>query len=360
MRNKSQARVEYMKKIVSVSKARQLYEMLKEEIVSGKYANGDKLPSIRDLAEQYSLSKNTVNTVVAMLVNNGLAVVHEGNGTFVSSARQQVKMIGMLLSDFRQYMRVDTEILQHIQLNLPRNYYLSLMDTSNRYDVFGEALEHMIAMKPAGFLILPPRVRPTKQEAQRICELLSGWPTVLLNRSIDGLQADMYSMNLGRGIEKAFDYLAMSDKQRTAIVLHDDHKFKGEETEAYRRCCEKYGIHTRPEYMIEWKADMDDVARRLSAILPEIDSLICPDEILLGLQPIIHASGKEIPGQLSLVGVNDTVNSRLFNPPLTSIVFPVERIGRHAVNKLIRRIEGKCDEPFKQVNFEPELIIRNT
>ena len=349
-----------MKKIVSISKARQLYEMLKEEIVSGKYANGDKLPSIRDLAERYSLSKNTVNTVVAMLVNDGLAVVREGNGTFVSSARQQVKMIGMLLFDFRQYMRVDTEILQHIQLNLPRNYYLSLMDTSNRYDVFCEALEHMIAMKPEGFLILPPRVRPTKQEAQRICELLTGWPTVLLNRAIDGLQADMYSMNLGRGIEKAFDYLEMSGKQRTAIVLHDDHKFKGEETEAYRRCCEKYGIHTRPEYMIEWKADMADVARRLSAILPEIDSLICPDEILLGLQPIIHASGKEIPGQLSLVGVNDTVNSRLFSPPLTSIVFPVERIGRHAVNKLIKRIEGTCDEPVKQINFEPELIIRNT
>lgn len=349
-----------MKKIVSISKARQLYEMLKEEIVSGKYASGDKLPSIRDLAEQNSLSKNTVNTVVAMLVNDGLAVIHEGNGTYVSSARQQVKMIGVLLFDFRQNMRVDTDILQHIQLNLPRNYYLSLMDTSNRYDVFCEALERMIAMKPEGFLILPPRVRPTEQEAQRIRELLAERPTVMLNRTIDGLEADMYSMNLGRGIEKAFEYLAMSGKQRTAIVLHDDYKFKTEEIEAYNRCCQKLGIHTCPEYAIEWRSDMDDVASRIGAILPEIDSLICPDEILLGLQPLIHASGKEIPTQLSLIGVNDTVNSRLFSPPLTSIAFPVERIGRHAVNKLIKRIEGTCDEPVKQINFEPELIIRNT
>lgn len=349
-----------MKKIVSISKARQLYEMLKEEIVSGKYASGDKLPSIRDLAEQYSLSKNTVNTVVAMLVNDGLAVIHEGNGTYVSSARQQVKMIGVLLFDFRQNMRVDTDILQHIQLCLPRNYYLSLMDTSNRYDVFCEALERMIAMKPEGFLILPPRVRPTEQESQRIRELLAGRPVVMLNRSIEGLQADMYSMNLGRGIEKAFEYLAMSGKQRTAIVLHDDFKFRAEEIEAYRRCCEKLGIHTCAEYEIEWQSDMDDVTRRVGAILPEIDSLICPDEILLGLQPVIYASSKEIPTELSLIGVNDTVNSRLFRPPLTSIAFPVERIGRHAVNKLIGRIEGTCDDPVKQINFEPELIIRNT
>ncbi len=349
-----------MKKIVSISKARQLYEMLKEDIVSGKYASGDKLPSIRDLAEQYSLSKNTVNTVVAMLVNDGLAVIHEGNGTYVSSTRQQVKTIGVLLFDFRQNMRVDTDILQQIQLCLPRNYYLSLMDTSNRYDVFIEALERMIAMKPEGFLILPPRVQPTEQEAGRIRELLTGRPTVMLNRTIEGLEADMYSMNLGRGIEKAFEYLAMSGKQRTAIVLHDDYKFKAEETAAYYRCCEKLGIQTQPEFAIEWQLDMEDVARRVSAILPEIDSLICPDEILLGLQPLIHASGKQIPSELSLIGVNDTVNSRLFSPPLTSIAFPVERIGRHAVNKLIQRIEGTCDEPFKQVNFEPELILRNT
>ena len=152
----------------------------------------------------------------------------------------------------------------------------------------------------------------------------------------------------------------MSGKQRTAIVLHDDYKFKAEETAAYYRCREKLGIQTQPEFAIEWQLDMEDVARRVSAILPEIDSLICPDEILLGLQPLIHASGKQIPSELSLIGVNDTVNSRLFSPPLTSIAFPVERIGRHAVNKLIQRIEGTCDEPFKQVNFEPELILRNT
>lgn len=269
-------------------------------------------------------------------------------------------MIGVLLFDFRQNMCVDTDILQHIQMNLPRNYYLSLMDTSNRYDVFCEALERMIAMKPEGLLILPPRVRPTEEEAQRIRELLAGKPTVMLNRTIDDLEADMYSMNLGRGIEKAFEYLALSGKQRTAVVLHDDYKFKTEEIEAYNRCCEKLGIHTGPEYAIEWRLDMDDVASRVGAILPEIDSLICPDDILLGLQSLIHASGKEIPTQLSLIGVNDTVNSCLFNPPLTSIVFPVERIGRHAVNKLIKRVEGICNEPVKQVNFEPELIIRNT
>ena len=348
------------KKIVSISKAKQLYEILKEEITSGKFASGDKLPSIRELAEKYSLSKNTVNTVIAMLVNEGLAVINNGNGTYVSSAKPHVKMIGVFVQGLWQGIHTNTDILQYIQTNLPRDYYLSLMDTSDRYDTFCEALEHMIAMKPAGLLILPPKMKPTAQEAQRVRELVGGIPTVCLNRPIEGLDADMYSMNLGKGIEKAFEYLSISGKRKTAIVLHNDYKFGTEEYEAYRRCCEKLGIDVKPEYVIEWSPDVEQMREAVGKIIGDIDSLIAPDDTLLGLQPIIFANGKEIPKQLSLIGINDALNSRMFSPPLTSIAFPVERIGRHAVNKLVKRIEGNYDKPAKQVNFEPELIVRNT
>lgn len=349
-----------MSEIVSTSKARQFYEVLKAEITGGKYAGGARLPSIRDLAEQYSLSKNTVSTVIAVLVNEGLAVIHEGTGTFVSSSHRRMKMIGMLLFDFRQNMRVDTDILWEIQLNLPRDYYLSMMDTSDQYDVFCEALGRLRAMKPDSFFILPPKVLPTPGEVQRVQELLEGIPTVFLNRIPEGIEADMYSMDLGRGIEKAFEYLALLGKQRTAIVLHDDYKFQREELEAYRRYQKDMGFPLCAELEIEWKRDQEALEKQVERLLPQIDSLIAPDEALLRLQPLIHASGRKIPAQPSLIGINDTINSRLFNPPLTSIVFPVERIGRHAVNKLIRRIEGSCAQPYRQVHFEPELIVRKT
>ena len=52
-----------MNKIVTVNKAKQFYLILKEQINGGKYQIGDKLPSIRDLAQAYGISKTTVNTV---------------------------------------------------------------------------------------------------------------------------------------------------------------------------------------------------------------------------------------------------------------------------------------------------------
>lgn len=48
-----------MDKITSLNKGRQLYDILKSDILEGRYATGDKLPSIRELAQRYGLSKNT-------------------------------------------------------------------------------------------------------------------------------------------------------------------------------------------------------------------------------------------------------------------------------------------------------------
>lgn len=48
----------------------QLYEALKKEIVSGKKI-GEKLPSVRKLAAEYSLSKTTVESAYNQLYAEG-------------------------------------------------------------------------------------------------------------------------------------------------------------------------------------------------------------------------------------------------------------------------------------------------
>lgn len=349
-----------MDKIVTLNKGRQLYDILKSDILEGKYATGDKLPSIRELAQRYGLSKNTVNTVIAMLVNDGLACVREGSGTYVGTQRQEARMIGVMLLDFAVGMRVEIEILKHIQQNLPANYYLSLMNTADRYDTFCDCLRQLIDMRAAGFLIAPPKGAPKNNELEHAIQLISSRPAVMINRTIEGLDADVYSMNLAKGVEKAFEYFVTSGKRSTAIILHDAPKFIREEIEAYVKCSRIYNLSPRMDWLIDWSDDIGEIHAKLERILPQIDSLIAPDTVLVQLNELIQRCGKEVPRELSLVGINDTVYSRMFNPPLTSIVFPVERIGRHAINKLIKRIEGSETAPGKLTNFEPELVIRNT
>jgi GntR family transcriptional regulator/MocR family aminotransferase len=64
---------------------RQLYEALRNAIVGGKVAAGQRLPSSRDLAHDLHLSRNTVVTAIGQLVVEGYLTSHVGQGTFVTA-----------------------------------------------------------------------------------------------------------------------------------------------------------------------------------------------------------------------------------------------------------------------------------
>ena len=350
-----------MKTITSMGKARQLYEILKNDISAGKYDEDSKLPSIRALADEYGMSKNTVNTTIAMLVSEGLATVREGNGTYVVHTPRKSRMIGVMMFDFCVGMRVENMILEHIQKNLPVDYYLSLVNHSERYDVFCDSLERLIDNGAAGLLIVPPKDDPKYiGDMQRVHTLTSQTPTVCINRSLPGIQTDTYSMDMKKGVEKALDYLHASGKRRTVLVLHDSAKFVREELDAYEEYVERFGIERDPRYLIEWSSDIRVIRLKLKTLGGDYDSIIAPDNVMVQLSDLIAESGKSIPGELSLVGINDTMLSKIHNPPLTSISFPVEHIGKSAILQLIRRIEGDVAQPAVVRNFAPEFIIRKT
>ena len=50
----------------------QLVERIQREIVSGKYQPGEKLPSVRDLAEVAAVNPNTMQKAFAELERSGL------------------------------------------------------------------------------------------------------------------------------------------------------------------------------------------------------------------------------------------------------------------------------------------------
>ncbi len=349
-----------MDAIGSIKKGKQLYAILKRDIEEGKYKKGEKLPSIRVLAQQYTLSKNTVNAVVGLLVNEGLAVVRDGRGTYVADAKHETRMIGIILMDFCKTPCVELDVLKYIQINLPSNYYLGIVNAANRFDALAEGIQRLKNMGAAGYIVIPPRNAPDTRNAKRAVDLLGCQPTVLINREIEGLDADVFSMNLGKGIDKAFEYLEMGGKRNTCILLHDAKKFLQEEMEAYIRHCRKKSVSPRVEWLIDWNADSQVTGRKLEAVLPEIDSIIGPDMLLEECQDIIHRSGKRIPEELSVIGINNTIHSSMFFPPLTSISYPAERVGRHAITRLVERIEGMDTSPGRVTNFEPELLIRST
>ena len=68
----------------TMRKSETLVKRLEQDILSGKFTPGDKLPSIRQLVEMYSLSKGTVERSVEALCRRGFLEKRIGSGTFVT------------------------------------------------------------------------------------------------------------------------------------------------------------------------------------------------------------------------------------------------------------------------------------
>lgn len=64
---------------------RQLYEALRQAILSRRLAPGDRLPSTRDFAKALAVSRTTVTVAYDQLLAEGYLVARTGAGTFVSS-----------------------------------------------------------------------------------------------------------------------------------------------------------------------------------------------------------------------------------------------------------------------------------
>ena len=67
----------------SVPPSRQVAGWLREDIESGVYAPGQRLPSITDLVQTYGIARDTALKAQRILIDDGLAENSPGMGLFV-------------------------------------------------------------------------------------------------------------------------------------------------------------------------------------------------------------------------------------------------------------------------------------
>ena len=73
---------------------RQIADAIRLDIVGGKLAEGDRLPTEALLAERFSANRHTVRRALAVLADEGVVGAEQGRGTFVRSARRLSYPIG--------------------------------------------------------------------------------------------------------------------------------------------------------------------------------------------------------------------------------------------------------------------------
>ncbi|MHC4527488.1 MAG: GntR family transcriptional regulator [Planctomycetota bacterium] len=69
---------------------RQIIDQVKYQVATGVLKQGDRVPSVRQLASQLAVNQNTVLKVYNELCRDNVLRIERGNGTFVSAGKQTI------------------------------------------------------------------------------------------------------------------------------------------------------------------------------------------------------------------------------------------------------------------------------
>jgi len=91
-----------------------------------------------------------------------------------------------------------------------------------------------------------------------------------------------------------------------------------------------------------------------------VTGVICGSDVLaLGAIRAVRRAGLSVPGDVSVVGFDDSAFMNCTDPPLTTVRQPIESMGKAAVALLVNQIENVAVYP-EELLFEPELVVRGS
>jgi DNA-binding LacI/PurR family transcriptional regulator len=130
----------------------------------------------------------------------------------------------------------------------------------------------------------------------------------------------------------------------------------------YRQTLEAAGIEPDPALVIESDVTQNggyQAMQQLLALPQPPTAVFCHNDVLaLGAMHAIQEAGLSIPGDISVVGFDDTAGSAHLAPPLTTIRFSRREMGRQAATILFQAIEQDEDYEPHTVELPVELVVR--
>lgn len=339
------------------------YQNLKDYLIakirSGGLAGSGRLDSEPQLCERFSLSRNTIRQAIQELENEGYVYRIHGKGTFIRNATPvNSRKIALMIYD-TAYMAhpVTGGLIRGIDETLSRNGYILDILASKRS--FHDENLMRLAESYAGFLIgtyqLDELMLAELEKISLPHLFVKNYP---MNHDVHAAR-----INFTHAGFLAAEHLIRTGCGNLALIYSGDRiAISAEFKEGVYSAALEHGARLRRENI--FIADFSD---RLA--VPEIcaeilrhedrpDGVICAsDELAIALLAELKRHGVSVPGDISVIGCNNTENSTLTTPPLSTVDIPVMELGRRSADLLLRMIHGETAQPEL---LEPSLVIRGS
>ncbi|MFF3884453.1 LacI family DNA-binding transcriptional regulator [Streptomyces sp. NPDC001914] len=183
-------------------------------------------------------------------------------------------------------------------------------------------------------------------------------PVVLVNAAIEHLGFPCVSCDDAVAVEQAWRHLDSLGHERIGLVLGPgDHMPSGRKLAAARALAPQLPDAYVARAMFSLEGGQAAATRLLDQ---GVTGIICAsDPLALGAVRAARRKGLSVPGEISVVGYDDSAFMNCTEPPLTTVRQPIEAMGRAAVELLNAQIGGSSVTP-EELLFEPELVVRGS
>jgi DNA-binding LacI/PurR family transcriptional regulator len=186
-----------------------------------------------------------------------------------------------------------------------------------------------------------------------------GVPTVLMNAAIDNLDFPRVSTDDVTAAGQAYTHLASLGHQRIGLVLGpEDHVPSRRKLAGFTAHARRAPENAPVEHALFSLEGGQAATTRL--LRHGVTGVICASDVLaLGAIRAVRRAGLSVPGDVSVVGYDDSAFMNCTDPPLTTVRQPIESMGKAAVALLVNQIENMAVYP-EELLFEPELVVRGS
>jgi GntR family transcriptional regulator, arabinose operon transcriptional repressor len=346
----------------------------KEQILSGKWAPGLKLPTELELSKIHQLSRGTVRLALSNLENEGLLERVQGRGTFVRANLptpeptpiRRERRIGLVLNR-PVTAQINFEIMVGVEQAIKaRGYQLSFAYCEENQEQQYQDIIRMLDDQVAGLVIFPV----SDKESDKSIELLrsKNVPFVLVDRYLPHFDSDYVVVDNVGGAYRATQHLLILGHRNIGFGFNNIESLHTTSVrsrwEGYCKALEDYQIPYDEKLIFHQpKAGEGTLQAEFEKFLFQAKKptaiFAVNDYLALEMLQAAHRAGIKVPEELALIGFDDTSFSSHLSPPLTTVSQPLLDLGFRAGDLIINRINGQVGS-YKHRVLPTNLIIRES
>lgn len=283
-----------------------------------------------------------------------------------SAARMLVsgstETIALILSDSR--ILLSDAFVPHLL------YGISLVNRSAGYNVLFDGSEHEGTLTPFKRLVEARRIdgmivlNPRTDDAELKQLMDEDFPVVLIG-SVRHRNEHSVNFSTREGIEAAVNHLIDHGHLRFGMVPFSQRGLVATDirVSVLQAALKRKGL-TLDEDAVEYASFSSEsghaATRTLLERRPDITAILAGnDTIAIGVLAAIHAAGKNVPLDISVIGFDDLPFARFLNPPLTTIATDGVDVGRKAAELLVQRLRGGTTEA-PRLQSPTQFVVRDS